>query len=224
MKKIALIPARAGSKRLKNKNLLEIRNNTTLIEHTILKVKRLNCFDEIWVNSDSEKIKKIAMRHKVNFFKRDKSLANDKATSEDYISDFLKKVKTDYVFQIHSIAPLLTEDEICKFVKYFEKVECSTLLSFSEDSMEHSIDGIPINFSFDYKQNSQDIKPIERINWAITGWNAKVFLKNRDQDRLATYSPPVQFFKISKTSGIVIKDNIDFHIARHLICNSEKFN
>ena len=88
-----MIPARAGSKRLPHKNLLEISPGTSLIEHQIKKLKSINCFDEIWVNSDSKRVEIIANNNKVHFYKRSKVLADDKSTSEDYIYDFIKLMR-----------------------------------------------------------------------------------------------------------------------------------
>ena len=51
MKVIAMIPARLGSKRVKNKNL-RLLGGKPLIAHVIETVKETNIFDEIYINSD----------------------------------------------------------------------------------------------------------------------------------------------------------------------------
>ena len=56
-KVLAIIPARANSKGVKNKNI-KIFKDKPLIEHTISFVKDIGLFDEIIVSSDSLKIKK----------------------------------------------------------------------------------------------------------------------------------------------------------------------
>ena len=132
MKNIAMIPARAGSKRLPHKNLLEITPAVPLILYQIKKLKSIDCFDEIWVNSDSEKIENIALKNNVHFYRRSNHLADDKSPSEDYIYDFLKNVNCDNIFQVHSIAPLLKKEEIKNFVTYFNKENYNTLLSYND--------------------------------------------------------------------------------------------
>ena len=57
MKIIAMIPARLGSQRLKQKNL-QLLNGIPLISHAINKAKNSNIFNEIWVNSESLIFKK----------------------------------------------------------------------------------------------------------------------------------------------------------------------
>ena len=68
MKVIAMIPARLGSQRLKRKNLEEI-NKKSLVEIAIDKCVEADCFDEIWVNSESELIGNIALKKNIFFIK-----------------------------------------------------------------------------------------------------------------------------------------------------------
>mgnify|MGYP001487532526 CR=1 FL=1 len=51
---LAVIPARKNSKGIKNKNILKINNNMTLIEYTFKFVKSLNFITEIVFTSDSK--------------------------------------------------------------------------------------------------------------------------------------------------------------------------
>ena len=59
-KPICIIPARSGSKRIKNKNIQKI-NNKTLIEHTIKIDKIYKLFKKIIVTTNSKKIAKISI-------------------------------------------------------------------------------------------------------------------------------------------------------------------
>ena len=56
---IAVIPARAGSKRIKNKNIVKL-NNKPLIEYTLKVAKKCKYIDKIVVSSESKKILGIA--------------------------------------------------------------------------------------------------------------------------------------------------------------------
>ena len=58
MKKLAIIPCRAGSKRLKNKNFL-IFHGKPMFLHTYEAAIQSNLFDEIHISTDSEAIQKI---------------------------------------------------------------------------------------------------------------------------------------------------------------------
>ena len=55
MSNIIIIPARSGSKRLKNKNLLKL-NNLSLVERAIIFSKKIKHIDKIIVSSNNIKI------------------------------------------------------------------------------------------------------------------------------------------------------------------------
>ena len=61
MRNIIIIPARSGSKRLKNKNLLKLENKT-LVERTIIFSQKVKDVDKIIVSSDHEDILKIVIK------------------------------------------------------------------------------------------------------------------------------------------------------------------
>ena len=62
--RIAIIPARSGSKRIKNKNLLKLKGKK-LIFHTLDQIKKSNMFSKIHISTDSSKIKKIVEKKKL---------------------------------------------------------------------------------------------------------------------------------------------------------------
>ena len=220
MKNIAMIPARLGSQRLKRKNLHPFLG-TTLIEHAIERCKRANCFDEIWVNSESEIFGEIANKNKVYFHLRPEQLGDSVSTSEEFVYEFLCKVNCSNLFQVHSIAPLLGHKEISKFVKYFNEDNFDTLLSYIPDQIEVAYQNSPVNFSFTQKSNSQDLKPVQRVTWSITGWKSKSFLNRKREKGLGTYSGRVGFHPVDPISGHVIKTLKDLKIAEAMASTGE---
>ena len=131
---VCLIPARSGSKRIKNKNILKI-NNKPIINWTIQTAKNSNIFERICVSTDSLKISNIVkkMGAKVPFL-RPKKYATDKSTDEDVINHFLKYAKKEKI-QLHSIcyfyptSILITEKILIKSFKKFKKSKANYLLS-----------------------------------------------------------------------------------------------
>ena len=95
-KVLCIIPARKGSKGLKNKNI-KMLNKIPLIAWSILVAKKCKQIDEIIVSTDSIKISKIAKTYgaKVPFI-RPKKFATDKSSSFSVLKhaiDFFKKKK-----------------------------------------------------------------------------------------------------------------------------------
>ncbi len=212
---IAMIPARMGSQRLKRKNL-QLLHGEPLIVHAIRKCGKAGCFDEIWVNSESDEIGAIAEKEGVEYHKRPAELANSVATSEQFVYEFLTKHPCDYVVQVHSIAPLLTAHDVEQFVSHLHREEPDVMLSAVEEQIECALAGVPINFTFDRKQNSQDLKPVQRITWSITAWKSDLYRREYEAGRLATYSGNLHIFPVSPLAGHVIKTQRDLEIAEAL--------
>lgn len=215
-KLIAMIPARLGSQRLKKKNLA-LLNGEPLIAHAIRKCLAANCFDEVWVNSESEEIAKVARAEGANFHERPSELANNAATSEDFVGEFFREHECEAIVQVHSIAPLLTADEVRGFVETYNKNEYDVLLSCILDQIEVAFEGKPVNFTFAEKTNSQDLKPLQRITWSITAWRRSMFLDALSEKKTATYYGRVGFYPVSPTSGHVIKTQRDLDVASALM-------
>lgn len=215
MKIIAMIPARLGSQRLKQKNLQEIEG-APIIAHAIRKCIKSDVFDEVWVNSESEEIGRIAQKEGVFFHRRSEELASNDATSEDFIHDFIQTHKCDHVVQVHSIAPLLKISDIKKFVSRVRGANPDVLLSYESIQIECSYLDNPVNFTYKEKTNSQDLHEIQRICWSITSWNCQKYLEAYESGQCATYAGAVEYYPLEKMASFVIKTAEDLEIARAL--------
>ena len=210
-----MIPARLGSQRLKHKNLEKI-NGKPLLQLAAEKAKRVRGVSEVWVNTESDILGKIAKQVGVGYHKRPSALANNQATSEDFVNEFLQQHACDYVVQLHSICPLITVEEIQGFVNYLSSNKPEILLSCEDIQLECVYNSEPVNFSFNQKTNSQDLAPIKRISWSICAWNRELFLEAYEFGKCATYSHKIDYFPLSKMSAHVIKTQEDLDIAKAL--------
>lgn len=154
MKKIlAIIPARGGSKGIKNKNIKNI-NRKPLIYWTINEAKKSKKISEIIVSTDSKKIKKISMKYNISVpFLRPKNISKDNSTDYSLIKhavDFLKKkgLFFHYVILLQPTSPLRTHKDIDNFINFAIKHKIKTLVTFSKVKSEHP------NFLFYHKKNN----------------------------------------------------------------------
>ena len=92
MRVLAIIPARKGSKGVKNKNFLKI-GKQTLLEHSCIFAKKLSFIEKIIISSDSTVAKNIAQRLNIFFSKRPKNLSKDNSLMIDTIKFEIKKNK-----------------------------------------------------------------------------------------------------------------------------------
>ena len=215
-KKIAMIPARLGSQRLAKKNL-QLFGGFTLIEHAIKRCQAADIFDEIYVNSESLVFKEYAQRNKVFFYHRPSKLGDNESTSEEFVEDFITNVGCENLYQIHSITPLFSSEEIRKFVLYCENnSELDTILTCIHDQIEVAHKNQPINFSYSKKSNSQDLLPMQRITWAATKWSSSTYLEAKRNGSLGTYSGEIGYYQVNTEAGLAIKTAKDLAIANAL--------
>ena len=84
MNSLVIIPARAGSKGLKNKNFLKL-NGKALILHTVDEARKIFSDSEIYVSTDSAKIKNIVENSglKVDNLSKCIEIYGERGNSED---------------------------------------------------------------------------------------------------------------------------------------------
>lgn len=103
--RIAIIPARAGSKGLPNKNVLMLIDKP-LIAYTIEAAKESQCFNKIIVSTDSLEYKSIAERYGAEVIIRSEELASDTATTYMVIENVLSHNKDcDYFMLLQPTSP-----------------------------------------------------------------------------------------------------------------------
>ncbi|PXX20858.1 acylneuraminate cytidylyltransferase family protein [Hoylesella shahii] len=122
MKRLAIIPARAGSKGLKDKNIIDLCGKP-MIAYSIIAAKESGLFDKIIVSTDSVHYADISVSYGAEVILRDEELANDKATSFMVIEDVLKKLddKYDYFVLLQPTSPLRTSIHIQEAISKFER-------------------------------------------------------------------------------------------------------
>ena len=96
------------------------------------------------------------------------------------------------------------------------KDDADVMLSCEEILIECALDGTPVNFSYSKKTNSQDLRPIQRISWSITGWRRSTYLSAVEAGKCATYAGKVDFFPINSMASHIIKTEEDLRIAEAL--------
>lgn len=92
---LALIPARGGSKGIKNKNIIELCGKP-LISYTIDAAKGCNYIDDIVVSTDSEEIAKVARKYGAWVpFMRPAKYATDTSSTLDVVLHAVNKLKEE---------------------------------------------------------------------------------------------------------------------------------
>ncbi len=143
MKVIAIIPARAGSKGILAKNIVDL-NGKPLISYTIEQALKVNIFDKIIVSTESMIIKKISEEWGANVpFLRSPSLSTDHAKTVDVVLEVLDTLlskfgeKYDVVCLLQPTSPLRTLRDILNCVDLFNKKSPDSVVSLTRISEPH---------------------------------------------------------------------------------------
>lgn len=129
MKILAVIPARAGSKGIPNKNI-RIINGRPLIYYSIKNAMNSKYITDVIVTTDSEEIKLISKQMKVNYKNRDPELCQDNITLDSVIYDAIPKDEEwDYIITMQPTSPTLKVETLDKAIKYAVDNDLDTLIS-----------------------------------------------------------------------------------------------
>lgn len=220
---LTLIPARKGSKRLPNKNILEL-NGKPLIQWTIEAAKDSIYLQDIFVTSDSDEILEIAKKNGVQLIKRPKELALDTSTTFEAIKHALKSINKnfDFLVLLQPTSPLRNTKHINEAIEFlFNKKECLGVVSVSK--LEHSpiwSNTLPDDKNMEnfikkefISVRSQDLDSFYRINGAIYIFKIKEILKQNE----FFYNKNVFAYEMKKTDSIDIDELIDFKLAEVLL-------
>ena len=137
MKTIALIPARAGSKGLPNKNIRNIAGKP-LIGWSIEQAFAAKDIDEVYVSTNCTKIAKIAESFgaKVPFL-RPEAISGDEAITEDTVIHFLSflqksNISCDNLLLIQCTSPVRQSGRFDDAIQFFDSNKYDSILSVSE--------------------------------------------------------------------------------------------
>ena len=152
---ICLIPARAGSKRIKNKNIKKFLGKIFL-KKVIETAKKSKIFDKIYVSTDSIIIKNLAEKYGAEVpYLRSQKLSNDHAILKSVIDDFFKKMmlikkkENLNIFMIYPTSIFVNKKLIEKCKRILQNTEYVTTLK----KFPH-----PIQRALKYHKNK--LKPI----------------------------------------------------------------
>lgn len=182
--KLAVIPARGGSKRIPKKNI-KLFCGKPMIVWSILAAKKSNLFDEIIVSTDNEEIAEISSKHgAVVPFIRPKELSDDFIGTGPVVKHAvewsLKNIGSfDYVATIYATAPFIESTDIINGLNLLLQNDCQ--ISFTVTSFPFPIQrAIKINESgrvsmfqpHHFLSRSQDLEPAfhdaGQLYWAST--------------------------------------------------------
>ena len=185
---ITIVPARLGSKRIKLKSL-RLLDGKPLIEYILETLKKSKYHNNIFINSDSELYEQVAMQYGVKFYKRDKSLATSESLIDDYLYDFMKQQPSEYLAVVNPTSPFVNSKDLDNAWQSFKESNCDTLLSCENIQTHCFYKDEGVNFSTKGQHpRSQDLEPIQALNFAITIFDCNKYIENYEKNGYGVYT------------------------------------
>ncbi len=231
MKHLAVIPARSGSKGLKNKNIKLLAGKPMMV-HTIEAAKESGVFCCVHVSTDSENYCRIAKEYGADVpFLRSEDLSGDDAGSWDVIRWILEQYR-DLGQEFHRVtllqptSPLRKAEDIRASFVLMEEHQAEAVVSVCE--AEHSplwsnvlpkdgnMDGfLPQNLSV----GRQMLDTYYRPNGAIYMVTVPLLYRNP----MKLYGKKTYAYRMPRERSIDIDNAFDFAIAEMLMAREEDF-
>lgn len=228
MKNIAIIPARSGSKGLKDKNI-KLMNGKPLLAYSIEAAKESEIFDEIMVSTDSQKYADIAIQYGANVpFLRSEENSSDNSGSWEAVLEVLRNYKDmgrgfDTICLLQPTSPLRTGNDIIEAYRTFQENDVNALTSVCE--VAHS----PLwcmtlgedRMLTEFKKRSDDV-PRQLLD-TYYRLNGAIYIRQiKYENEIRLIDDKEIAFVMDKRRSIDIDDEFDFAISEYLV-NKEWF-
>lgn len=164
MKNIAIIPARGGSKRLANKNVL-LLGDLPLIAHSILEAKKYpEIIGDVYVTTDDDTIREIALSFGAKVIERPEHLAGDEEPTVTALKHVLESIsdEVEAVFLLQPTNPFRPVGLIEEAYALYLKKGADSLMTVTRNHQKFGkiVDDLFVPFNYVVGQRSQDLEPL----------------------------------------------------------------
>ena len=122
---IAIIPARSGSKGVKNKNIIELLGHS-LLEWSIKAAKKTKLIDRVFVSTDSEKYANLGIKYGAEVpFLRPAEISEDNSSDFSFISHSIEEfqkmnIHAEYLVHLRPTTPIRDPNVLDEAISYFQ--------------------------------------------------------------------------------------------------------
>jgi len=182
MKNIAIIPARGGSKRLPQKNI-KLLDGFPLLSFSILFAQaNSEIIDEIYVSTDDEDIKNIALKYGAKVIDRPKDLSGDLEPTVSALKHVLQIIdsEVDNVVLLQATNPIRPKNLLKEAFEIYQKENSNSLFTVSRNHKKFGkiTDQKFIPYNYKIGQRSQDIDALYFENGLLYITKAALILED----------------------------------------------
>jgi len=159
---LIIIPARAGSKRIKGKNTKPF-NGIPLVEHSIRYAQHCIGTDAV-ISTNDKQIELIAQQYNVPILWRDESLATAHTPTREVVKDVIAQTDKiyDYIVVLQPTNPLRPKKMFKEAFELLQEKQSDCLITVSLN--QHKLGKIEHStfkpFTYEFGQRSQDLEPL----------------------------------------------------------------
>ena len=180
VKVVAFLPAKGSSERIKNKNV-QLLDSKPLFIHTLEKLISCDFIDEVYLDTESDKIFEIASDLNFKKLKRDKNLAKNSVDGNQLILNEINKVDADIYIQILCTSPFIRISTIKNGLDILKKNKEYDSVVLVKREKQYNWDGNKPKYNINNIPNSKDLPDsiIETMGLYIIRKSAALKTKRR---------------------------------------------
>lgn len=212
MRTACFIPIKENSERVPGKNF-RVLNGKKLYEYILEHVLEANCFDDVFVDTNSKEISDYAIEHGIKIIERLEHLAQNTANGNDLLV-YHRSIKPDYdfYFQLFATAPYLQPKSIVQcangLIGSDRYDSCFTAL---KNNSFYWFCNVPVNYRPGILPRSQDMDPVIEETTGMYGISADSLDKYRCR---IGRNPYVQL--VNKFEAVDINTEEDLKLAEYV--------
>lgn len=181
MSTIAIIPARGGSKRLPGKNILNLGGIPLLVHSIRFAQANANIIDEIYVSTDDDAIKKVALEYGAQVIDRPASISGDLEPTLTALQHAVKTVgvEVENVILLQPTNPLRPSSLLEECFDTFQNINADSLFTVTRNHQKLGkiVNDTFVPFNYEIGQRSQDLEPLYFENGLLYISKAKLILE-----------------------------------------------
>lgn len=211
MKNIAIIPARGGSKRIPEKNI-QLLGGLPLLVHSInYAVANNDIIDEVYVSTDDDTIKIIALSCGAKVIDRPEAISGDLDPTVSALKHVLESIEMDVenVILLQPTNPLRPDNLLKEAFEIFQKENCDSLFTVTRNHQKFGtiIENKFRPFNYSIGQRSQDLDPLFFENGLLYITKASLILEKIIISKIAV---PLEVNHIFANVDIDTPEDLDY--------------
>ena len=226
---LCIIPARGGSKRLKDKNIIPLFGKP-IIGYAIEAALQSHRVNKIVISTDDGKIARVAMQYDIQVVKRPKEYSTDTAPIEQALRHVVRFLKgeegylADIVVWLQANIPIRKKGQIDQVLREMIRKDADSAVTvypvsqYPQWMKRMDEKGLLSPFLKNVKTyRAQDVEPMYLLDGAIVAMKRRVLMRSENHSGVHTFlgKRMVGIIQEDRKYSIEVDDREDLNLARY---------